>query len=106
MKITVDIRGKSETRVFEASKDDKGNMRPAQGLLTVQVEAPWGEDDFIPCELSMYYDPAQPMPIVPVRGQKAIAECISVMLSKKRGFVSKLQVSSISAVGDRNARSA
>lgn len=105
MKLTVDIRGKAENRVFDASKDDKGNLRPAQGLLSVQVEAPWGEDDYIPCELSMYYDPAQPIPVVPARGQKAVVECVSVMLSKKRGFASKLQVSSISPL-DRNARSA
>lgn len=106
MKITVDIRGKAETRVFDASKDDKGNLRPAQGLLTVQAEAPWGDDDFIPCEVSMYYDPAEPIPLVPTRGQKAVVECISVMLSKKRGFASKLQVASISPIGERNARSA
>ena len=106
MKLIVDVRSKPETRVFDASKDDKGNLRPAQGLLTVQAEAPWGDDDFIPCEIAMYYDPGQPVPIVPARGQKATVECISVMLSKKRGFASKLQVASISPVGERNARSA
>lgn len=106
MKLTVDIRSRPETRVFDASTDDKGHLRPAQGLMTVQGEAPWGDDDFIPCEVALYYDPSQPLPVVPARGQKAVVECISVMLSKKRGFASKLQVSSISPVGERNARSA
>ncbi len=106
MKLIVDIRGRPETRVFDASSDDKGKLRPAQGLLTVQAESPFGDDDFVPCEVSMYYDPAQPIPVVPARGQKAVVECISVMLSKKRGFASKLQVASISPVGERNARSA
>lgn len=91
MKLNLEIRGKPETRLFEAKIDAAGRSRPASSLTAVACELEWGDGDVLPVEMVVYHEPGLP-PQGLEKGRIVSVIASSIEASKRQGAKNRITV--------------
>lgn len=91
MKLNLEIRGKPETRLFEAKIDASGRSRPASSLTSVACELEWGDGDVLPVEMVVYHEPLEP-PQGLEKGRIVTVIASAIEASKRAGAKNRVVV--------------
>jgi len=114
MKLNLEIRGKPETRVFEAKIDASGRSRPSSSMTSVACELEWGDGDVLPVEMVVYHENGEP-PQGLEKGRIVTVIASGIEASKRQGaknrvtvknFVVDLSAGVVPSTKAGNARSA
>jgi len=91
MKLNLEIRGKPETRTFEAKIDASGRSRPSSSMTSVACELEWGDGDVLPVEMVVYHENGEP-PQGLEKGRVVTVIASGIEASKRQGAKNRVTV--------------
>ncbi len=91
MKLNLEIRGKPETRTFEAKIDASGRSRPSSSMTSVACELEWGDGDVLPVEMVVYHENGLP-PQGLEKGRIVSVIASAIEASKRQGAKNRVVV--------------